>query len=118
MQLKFPRQSLGVIMAVMLAAPPHMTEAATSFNELPISEIVVTSQRREQPKSKHAGNIARLDQSSIQEVRHQHIHELTSKVAGAWVVRGSGQEHQTAIRSPVLTGGGSCGGRLLAEYLD
>jgi outer membrane receptor protein involved in Fe transport len=38
-----------------------------------------------------------------------------SRVAGAWVVRGSGQEHQTAIRSPVLGGGGACGGFLPLE---
>jgi outer membrane receptor protein involved in Fe transport len=38
-----------------------------------------------------------------------------NRVAGAWVVRGSGQEHQTAIRSPVLGGGGACGGFLPLE---
>jgi outer membrane receptor protein involved in Fe transport len=38
-----------------------------------------------------------------------------TRAAGVWVVRGSGQEHLTAIRSPVLTGGGSCGGFLLLE---
>ena len=107
--------SLSVSIAIMLATMSYEARAAAVVNEQTISEIVVTSQRREQAKSKHAGNIARLDQSSIQEVQHQHIHELTSKVAGTWIVRGSGQEHQTAIRSPVLTGGGSCGGFLLLE---
>jgi outer membrane receptor protein involved in Fe transport len=38
-----------------------------------------------------------------------------SRVSGVWLSRGSGQEHLTAIRSPVLTGGGSCGAFLFLE---
>jgi outer membrane receptor for Fe3+-dicitrate len=80
-----------------------------------IDEIVVTSQRREQVVLLHAGNIAQVDVQSLQWVNAQHIHEVMNRVAGAWVVRGSGQEHQTAIRSPVLGGGGACGGFLPLE---
>jgi outer membrane receptor protein involved in Fe transport len=84
-------------------------------DDRPISEIVVTSQRHATSRLMHAGNIDRLDTATITQVRHQHINELLTRVAGTWVVRGSGQEHQTAIRSPVLSGGGSCGGYLLLE---
>jgi len=80
-----------------------------------IDEIVVTSQRREQPVLLHAGNIARVDRQTLEWVEAQHIHEVMNRVPGAWVVRGSGQEHQTAIRSPVLGGGGACGGFLPLE---
>jgi outer membrane receptor protein involved in Fe transport len=80
-----------------------------------LNEIVVTSHRREQPKLLHAGNIDLIDQSVLSRAQHQHIHELMSRVAGVWIVRGSGQEHQTAIRSPVLSGAGSCGGFLYLE---
>lgn len=80
-----------------------------------IAEIVVTAQRRAQSTLNHGGNIERLDLEDIQAVGHQHIHELMNRVAGAWIVRGSGQEHLTAIRSPVLSGAGSCGGFLLLE---
>jgi len=80
-----------------------------------LNEIVVTSHRREQPRFLHAGNIGLVDQSALSRVQHQHIHELMSRVAGVWIVRGSGQEHQTAIRSPVLSGAGSCGGFLYLE---
>jgi outer membrane receptor protein involved in Fe transport len=80
-----------------------------------IDEIVITSQRREQVVLLHAGNIAQVDAQSLQWVNAQHIHEVMNRVAGAWVVRGSGQEHQTAIRSPVLGGGGACGGFLPLE---
>jgi outer membrane receptor protein involved in Fe transport len=80
-----------------------------------IDEIVVTSQRRDQPMSGHSGNIARLGSDTIDSIRHQHISELMSRVAGVWLSRGSGQEHLTAIRSPVLTGAGSCGSFLFLE---
>ena len=81
----------------------------------PLSEIVVTGQRREQPALSYAGNIERLDRGIVDDVRHQHIHQLLARVAGVWISRGSGQEHLTAIRSPVLTGAGSCGGFLFLE---
>jgi len=80
-----------------------------------VDEIVVTSQRREQPKLQHAGNIVRLDKTLLVSVQHQHIHGLLTRVPGVWIDRVSGQEHLTAIRSPVLTGAGSCGGFLFLE---
>ena len=80
-----------------------------------LSEIVVTGQRREQPALAYPGNIERLDGSVVDAVRHQHLHQLMTRVAGVWVSRGSGQEHLTAIRSPVLTGAGSCGAFLFLE---
>ena len=79
------------------------------------SEIVVTGQRRQQPALAYSGNIERLDGDIVDDVRHQHIYQLMTRVAGVWVSRGSGQEHLTAIRSPVLTGAGSCGAFLFLE---
>lgn len=96
-------------------ASTDQSTQADAVDEREISEIVVTSQRRQQVKALHAGNISKLDTSIIERVEHQHISELINRVAGTWVVRGSGQEHQTAIRSPVLTGGGSCAGFLYLE---
>ena len=80
-----------------------------------LDEIVVTSQRRAQPALEHIGNVERLGRGSLDDVAHQHMHELLTRVAGVWLSRGSGQEHLTAIRSPVLTGAGSCGGFLFME---
>ena len=91
------------------AAPPAVAAQDT------LSEIVVTGQRREQPALAYPGNIELLGGELIDDVRHQHIHQLMTRVAGAWISRGSGQEHLTAIRSPVLTGAGSCGGFLFLE---
>ncbi len=101
----------------MAAALLGLLPVGTAFpaDDSVLNEIVVTSHRREQPRLLHAGNIDLIDQSLLGRVQHQHIHELMSRVAGVWIVRGSGQEHQTAIRSPVLSGAGSCGGFLYLE---
>ena len=106
---------LVCLASVTALAVDNKTTEIEPFKEVEISEVVVTSQRRGQAKLLHTGNIAQLDASIIDRVEHQHMSELMNRVAGAWLVRGSGQEHQTAIRSPVLTGGGSCGGFLYLE---
>lgn len=80
-----------------------------------VAEIVVTSRRQAQPLYSHTGNIALLAREAVQGIGHHHVHELLNRVAGVWITRASGQEHLTAIRSPVLTGAGSCGGFLNLE---
>ncbi len=102
----------ALLLAITLsAALPGLAALAAAD----IEEVIVTSQRRDQPLLQHAGNVERIDGATITDVGHQHIHELMSRVAGAWLSRGSGQEHLTAIRSPVLAGAGSCGAYLFLE---
>ena len=101
---------IGAVSIAALSAP-----AAMAAEQTLVDELVVTSQRREQPRLEHAGNVERLGREAIGEVRHQHVHELFTRVPGVWLSRGSGQEHLTAIRSPVLTGAGSCGAFLMLE---
>jgi outer membrane receptor protein involved in Fe transport len=106
-------QALGSA-GIMLATLTGQVAAQTPANAL-IDELVVTSQRREQPRLEHAGNIEHLDNETLTAVQHHHMHELLTRVSGVWLSRGSGQEHLTAIRSPVLTGAGSCGAFLFLE---
>ncbi|MDJ0793976.1 MAG: TonB-dependent receptor [Woeseiaceae bacterium] len=80
-----------------------------------IDEIVVTSTRTSSSLASHPGNIDVLDRTEIEAANHAHIHELLTRVAGVWVTRGSGQESLPSIRSPVLTGAGSCGAFLTLE---
>ncbi|WP_158681681.1 TonB-dependent receptor [Microbulbifer pacificus] len=44
-----------------------------------------------------------------------HPAELFNSLPGLWISRGNGQEHLTAIRSPVLSGAGSCGAFAVLE---
>ncbi len=101
-------------LAVIIMLAESGTAPVAAANDT-FSEIVVTGQRREQSALAHSGSIELLDGALIDNVFHQHIHQLMTRVAGVWVSRGSGQEHLTAIRSPVLTGPGSCGAFLFLE---
>jgi len=120
---RFIYETLSAVLPVIPVCLVFGTAAAVEnqptdiqpFDQSDISEVVVTTQRHQQVKSHVNGNIGQLDAATIERIEHQHINELMSKVAGAWVVRGSGQEHQTAIRSPVLGGGGACAGFLFLE---
>jgi len=105
--------ALGVSAAVLVVSAFPGTAQAEA--EEAIEELVVTGQRRAQPRLEHAGNIEQLGSETLSAVQHQHIHELLTRVSGVWLSRGSGQEHLTAIRSPVLTGPGSCGAFLFLE---
>ena len=78
-------------------------------------EIVVTASKSEKTIGETAGSVSILDEADLSRISHVHINELLQRVPGVWISRGNGQEHLTAVRSPVLTGAGSCGAFLIAQ---
>jgi len=98
-----------VILAATLIFAAQGVGAATD------DELIVTANKAPQAPLTLIGNTARLSEDQIRFTNHQHIHELAHRIAGTWISRGSGQEHLTAIRSPVLTGAGACGAFLVLE---
>lgn len=56
-----------------------------------------------------------LSQEDLENIRAIHPAEALNRVAGVNIHRGSGQEHLTAIRSPVLTGGAGAGSFLYLQ---
>ena len=77
--------------------------------------LVVTASRSYQPTLNVAGNIARAGSDDLTVLAPNHAYELGVQFPGVWISRNSGQEQLTAIRSPVLTGAGSCGAFLILE---
>ena len=71
------------------------TQQPRSSLDLPITASVITAE-------------------DLEVVQHIHISEAFQRVPGAWISRGNGQESLTALRSPVLTGAGSCGAFFMA----
>jgi outer membrane receptor protein involved in Fe transport len=69
----------------------------------------------EQALSSVSSSISVIDRSSLEMVDAVHINQVMTRVPGTWISRGNGQEHLTAIRSPVFTGPGSCGNFYMAE---
>ncbi|MBW3566779.1 MAG: TonB-dependent receptor [Proteobacteria bacterium] len=80
-----------------------------------LERITVTANRIAEPESQSVYSVIRLQADEIVLMDAAHPNELFSRVPGTWISRGSGQEHLTAIRSPVLTGAGACGAFLFLE---
>jgi len=101
-------RAIGLLICAISAAPPTAGAAR-------LEEIIVTAARRPESALRSAASIGRLDSATIATIGSTHHAELLNRVAGTLIQRGSGQESLTAIRSPVLTGPGSCGAFLMLE---
>ena len=60
-------------------------------------------------------SITSISEKELDDLDAQHPKQIFRRSPGLWISRGSGQEHLTAIRSPVLTGPGACGSFLVLE---
>ena len=86
---------------------------AVHGNPVP-EDVLVTASRLEENALKMPLSWSRVDRETIDLVDAIHINEIMQRVPGAWITRGNGQESIIALRSPVLTGAGSCGSFLSA----
>ena len=80
-----------------------------------IEEVVIKASRTKQSASLWPGAAYSLDKDELELLRSRHISEALVRVPSVWISRGNGQEHLTALRSPVLTGAGACGAFVMAE---
>lgn len=100
---RLKRSSLGL--SVALALIP----ASLLAQDNRLESIVVTADRQQSALRDVPSSIFAVGADTLERVRHTHISETLVRVPGTWISRGNGQESLTAIRSPVLTGAGSCG---------
>ena len=101
-----PLLRLSILLCLTALSAAHASE---------IDTITVTATRQNSQLSELSSNMAWLSEDELNLLEAQHIQQVMSRVAGAWISRGNGQEHLTALRSPVLTGAGSCGAFFMAE---
>ena len=80
-----------------------------------LDEVIVTASKSEQTLRETVSSVGVIDDKTLRLISHTHINEAMQRVPGVWISRGNGQEHLTAIRSPVLTGAGSCGAFVMAQ---
>ena len=102
--------SSALWLVIWLVAHPAVTPAA---EQLPT--IQVNADQQISNAWQPAGNSSLLHQQQISRTAAAHPAELLNQLPGVWISRGDGQEHLTAIRSPVLTGPGACGAFLMLE---
>lgn len=101
----------GSFAAFLLAGLATATATAAAALE----KIVVTATRRPVPAFSVPLSLGALGPGAITLVGSTHHSEILNRAPGVLVQRGSGRESLTAIRSPVLTGAGSCGAFLILE---
>ncbi|MFO1408450.1 MAG: TonB-dependent receptor [Steroidobacteraceae bacterium] len=82
---------------------------------LPLEQVVVTATRRPEPTLDVPLSIGRVGPADLELVGATHHAEVLNRLPGVMIQEGSGQESLTSIRSPVLTGPGSCGAFLFLE---
>ena len=114
MQDKPLSASLGL--ALIAIAPAHGAGLdADAAIDVALDAVVVTAERRAEPISEVARSIAVLTEGELRLINADHIAEALARAPGVGLHRGSGAEHLTAIRSPVLTGGAGAGSFLFLE---
>lgn len=86
--------------------------AASAYGE---DAIVVTAERRPQTEREVPYSITAIGADDLQLIDADHISEALARAPGVSLHRGSGAEHLTAIRSPVLTAGAGAGSFLFLE---
>ncbi|MCF8474996.1 MAG: TonB-dependent receptor [Emcibacter sp.] len=84
-------------------------------NPTDLEEVVSIGSRSEKPLKDQSGNVAVIGVRDISAIQATHIAELTSRIAGINFSRNDGQEYLSSIRSPILTGAGSCGAFLMTQ---
>ena len=85
--------------------------ATTYHNEI----ISVAKRTNRQIRTKYPAAVEVFDNLKIEEVSAVHPAELLNKVTGVHIHRGSGLEHLTSVRSPILTGGAGAGSFLYLQ---
>ena len=108
--------STVTVVSFSSSAAAQIPEGANSGKSIASIERVVTTGSRIANSTANSGYVvSTVSSDDINFVSPSHIQEVLNFIAGAGVQRGNGQEYLPALRSPVLTGAGACGGILAAE---
>ena len=100
---------LGVITA------PHSAAQTPPTTSADVETITITASRAPASTLSSSASIGVVDAEQLDIISHTHINEAMFQIPGTWISRGNGQEHLTAVRSPVLTGAGACGAFYMAQ---
>jgi iron complex outermembrane recepter protein len=83
--------------------------APVGHGEPATENVLVTASRIQEEAFRLPMAWSTINNEVLSLVDPVHINEVMQRVPGAWISRGNGQESIIALRSPVLTGSGSCG---------
>src|ERR687890_1951082 len=101
--------------AIRFSAVTALVLAGDAYGADRVEEVIVTATRSVQQLRDFAGSISVVSGADVALVGATHHAEIMNRVPGTMIQRNSGEESLTAIRSPVLSGPGSCGTFLFLE---
>ena len=108
---------ISLLLSMFAVAQSH---AATDAKPNPrgeglLEQVVTVATRQPADALSVNGSISNISDDQLRLVGHAHVQQSLNRAAGVNLNRGNGQEYLPAIRSPVLTGAGGCGGFLMTE---
>ncbi len=105
---------VGLCAGVTLAAFP-CARAAENSTVAAADMVVVTATRQQSKLINQVSNESVIDRRDIVFTAPERPSEILNQLAGVNIQQGSGEEHLTAIRSPVLNAGAGAGSFLYLE---
>lgn len=106
--------NLILIAAAVCAATSSLAAQARDEAATELETVLVTATRSPTSGQKLPVAWSSIQGDAIALTAPQHSNQLFQRSAGVWISRNNGQESLISLRSPVLTGAGSCGAFLTA----
>ena len=110
----YSRRPLSLFCLSLIAATNLVWADDSEPGNAIMEQTTVIASRLPQSVDQLGASLSLIDAEALGRVGHIHISEILTRAPGTWISRGNGQEHLTAIRSPVLTGAGGCGSFYMA----
>ena len=104
----------GCALSAFTISPSYANDSENLGQNDNIEIVNVHASRQIQPLSVLASSLSVVDDEALQDPGIDHIAKALNRAPATWITQGSGQEHLTAIRSPVFTGAGACGNFIVA----
>ncbi len=104
---------MRIFLCLTAAVAPFCLSAAQINSDF--DEVIVTAERRSQNRQTYPAKIDILTSERLEEIAAVHAAESLNSVPGVHIHRGSGVEHLTSVRSPILTGGAGAGSFLYLQ---
>lgn len=115
MTARYPFTSRLTVLAQAVLFAATVSPAMAAGSDTSIERITTTATRTETSAFRQSFSVSAVDENALTLLSATHIEEALNQIAGAQLQRGNGQEYLPALRSPVFSGAGACGGLLTAE---
>ncbi|MBY6191706.1 TonB-dependent receptor [Microbulbifer agarilyticus] len=105
----------STLLALSLAVATGSAHSTAEEQATGLEQVSVTAARTPQPLLSQPASVSIVNGETLSAIGAVHPSQALSSVPGMNINRGNGQESLIGLRSPVLTGAGSCGAFAVAQ---